>query len=36
MDSRKRIKIIAIFIFILTAGTIYSCTSVGKQEPEVV
>lgn len=36
MDSRKRFKIIAIFIFILTAGTIYSCTSIGKKEPEVL
>lgn len=35
MDRRKRFKIIAIFMFILAAGTIYSCTSTKKQEPEV-
>lgn len=35
MDRRKRLKIIAIFTFVLAAGTIYSCTRTKKQEPEV-
>ncbi len=35
MDRRKRLKIIAVFMFILAAGTIYSCRSTKKQEPEV-
>lgn len=35
MDRRKRFKIIAIFMFILVAGIIYSCTSTKKQESEI-
>ena len=35
MDRRKRLKIIAVFMFILAAGTIYSCRSTKNQEPEV-
>lgn len=36
MDRRKRFKIIANFIFILAAGTIYSCTGTKKQGSEIL
>ncbi len=36
MDRRKRLNIVAIFMFILAAGTIYSCTGTKKQESEIL
>lgn len=36
MDRRKRFKIIVVIIFILAAGTIYSCTGTKKQGTELL